>query len=97
MAGAGPPECMHLSRLGVAAAGGTVAEAGEGWSDFHALCCDRALNSFSKLERSEGQSGLPAHILQPPHPHPGELDISFHAFLEVEVALTATIILPPLG
>lgn len=55
MMGAGPPECMHLRGFCVAAAGGTVAEAGEGWPDFDALCCDRALDGLPELERGEGQ------------------------------------------
>lgn len=50
VAGARPPECMHLGGLCVTAAGGTVTEAGEGWPDFHALCCDRALDSLPELE-----------------------------------------------
>lgn len=50
MAGARPPECMHLGGLCVTAAGGTVTEAGEGRPDFHALCCDRALDSLPELE-----------------------------------------------
>lgn len=49
--GTGTPECMHLSGFCVTAAGGTVTEAGEGWPDFHTLCCDRALDSLPELER----------------------------------------------
>lgn len=49
--GAGPPEYMHLGRLCVTAAGGTVTEAGKGWPDFHTLCCDRALDSLPELDR----------------------------------------------
>ena len=51
VAGAGPPECMHLGGLCVTAAGGTVSEAGKGRPDFHTLCCDRALDSLPELER----------------------------------------------
>lgn len=51
VAGSRPPERMHFSGLGVAAAGGAVPETGEGWPDFHTLCCDRALDSLPELER----------------------------------------------
>lgn len=51
VARAGPPECVHLGGLCVAAAGGTVSEAGEGWPDLHALCRDRALNGLAELDR----------------------------------------------
>ena len=50
VAGARPPERMHLGGLCVTATGGTVSEAGEGRPDFHALRCDRALDSLPELE-----------------------------------------------
>lgn len=82
MAGAGPPECMHLSGLCVTAAGGTVSEAGKGWSDFHALCCDRALDGLPKLESESCQlSGLRSFLPRPLPSIPlGELDMSFHVW-----------------
>lgn len=74
MAGARPPECMHLGGLGVTAAGGTVTEAGEGRPDFHTLCCDRALDSLPELEGEEGQTcglGAPCSDASPVLPQVG--------------------------
>lgn len=62
VAGARPPERVHLRRLRVAAAGDAVTEAGEGRPDFDALCRDRALDRLPELERGEG------HTLQPSPP-----------------------------
>lgn len=88
VAGAGPPEGMYFSGLCVTAAGGTVTEAGEGWPDFHALCCDRALNSLPELEREEGQMcGLGASCSDSCPALPlDKLGISLRAILEVDMA-----------
>lgn len=51
MAGAGPPESMHLGGLRVTAAGGADSEVGKGWPDLHTLDCDRALNGLPELGR----------------------------------------------